>query len=136
MTDGMSMALAAQHYSAMPPVPNEPVQAPPQVDPSIAHGESFDSLNYDQPLPPGRGDALKPLMNLASKVSDGLTSAIDGTKVPPDTEAEKNFPELKAVREVFADIREFSLVELQFSLIGKSLQLAESNVRQLYQQQG
>ena len=136
MTEGMSMALAAQQYSAFPPVPNEPVQAPPQVDPSIAHGESLDPLRYEQPLPPGRDDALKPLMNLASKVSDGLTSAINGTNVPANTEAEKRFPELKAVREVFADIREFTLVELQFSLIGKSLQLAESNVRQLYQQQG
>jgi phage-related minor tail protein len=74
-------------------------------------------------------------MDLAAKVSEQMQTVMNShTAIAAETA--EAFPQLRAMENMFQQVREFSLVEFQFDLLGKSLQLAESNVRQLYQQQG
>jgi hypothetical protein len=138
MTDGMSMALAVQQFNALAaPLPSEPVTAQATfVDPSIADARKFQPQRYDAPLPPGSGVDFESVMNYASQVSEKMSTALGKVSKPADKKAEQLSPELRTVREVFTQMREFTMVELHFSLIGKSLQLAENNIRQLYQMQG
>jgi len=130
MTEALSMALGAQQYSVVvPSVTSEPASPiPPGVQ------------SYQPPLPPSGALDLKPLLDHMGKVSEGIKSALKPVGSPQDEREKESeyerFPELRKVDEVYAKLREFSMVELQFTLIGKSLQIADRNVQALYQQQG
>lgn len=120
MTDGvgLAMALSSQQPGVLPPVASSPPQ------------------NYQPPLPAGPLMDLKPLLDHVGQVSEGIRSAVKPAGSPDDEREKEQFPELRRLDEMYEKLREFTMVELQFTLIGKSLQIAERNLQALYQQQG
>jgi hypothetical protein len=129
MTDGMASAMAAQLIGALTPVAGE--QAANQT-PLTQRAGGFHPEQYEAPLPESHDAALKPLLNEAGKFSSQIQEAMSK---PLDTLGPEAPADLRQIQDTFNQLRNFQLVELQFSLIGKSLEFMQKNVQTLYQQQ-
>jgi hypothetical protein len=102
----------------------------------LAAGSSAeqDVSHYSIPTPQNtQGSRFQPLLEYAGRVSDELRSHLERPVLRVNPEA---WPELYALQEAQASMRDFMRMELQFELIGKGLQLTNRNAQILYQQQG
>lgn len=138
MTDA-SMAAFAAYYTAVAaqaataPTAAQIARFQDQLQQPLTQGEV---ARYDAPLPAaaaGEGHFTQ-LLDYAAQVSDKLRAELDRPdKLIIDP---KLSPELQLLQEMGREMRAVSLLELQFKLLGKGVQMATRNVQTLYQQQG
>jgi hypothetical protein len=131
-TEGLSGAVTAQLLSATSPPAGEAGTMQQGAFQSPQSPTQLDAGIYDSPLPPTHSEQFKPVMSFAADASENLKTAMDRKLTAAGPEVS---PEVQALQEVYSRMRDFQFAELQFTLIGKSLQVADRNVQVLYQQQ-
>jgi len=135
MTDVSMAAFAAYQFAAATPAAPAPTAAQIQRFQDQLQ-QPLEAAHYDAPLPAAaatEGNFAK-LLDYAARVSDGLRAKLDR---PDQFTFDPRFsPEAHFMQEMFREMRAASLLEVQFRLLGKGMQMATRNVQTLYQQQG